>query len=163
MPPEIVQDDVVVELQYKLWSDGELVEESEEDDPLVYLHGYDNIIPGLERALRGLRVGDEKDITVTPDEAYGSRDPENVEEVSLTDLPLDFTPEEGMVLEVQDEDGNVYVAQVQQVTEETVTLDFNHPMAGKTLRFQVRITNLREPTEEELDHGHVHDGHEHEH
>lgn|SRR5690606_26775009 len=163
MPPEIVQDDVVVELQYKLWSDGELVEESEEDDPLVYLHGYDNIIPGLERALHGLRVGDEKDITVTPDEAYGSRDPENVEEVSLTDLPLDFTPEEGMVLEVQDEDGNVYVAQVQQVTEETVTLDFNHPMAGKTLRFQVRITNLREPTEEELDHGHVHDGHEHEH
>ncbi len=163
MPPEIVQDDVVVELQYKLWSDGELVEESEEDDPLVYLHGYDNIIPGLERALHGLRVGDEKDITVTPDEAYGPRDPENVEEVSLTDLPLDFTPEEGMVLEVQDEDGNVYVAQVQQVTDETVTLDFNHPMAGKTLRFQVRITNLREPTEEELDHGHVHDGHEHEH
>ena len=163
MPPEIVQDDVVVELQYKLWSDGELVEESEEDDPLVYLHGYDNISPGLERALHGLRVGDEKDITVTPDEAYGPRDPENVEEVSLTDLPLDFTPEEGMVLEVQDEDGNVYVAQVQQVTEETVTLDFNHPMAGKTLRFQVRITNLREPTEEELDHGHVHDGHEHEH
>lgn len=163
MPPEMIEDDVVVELQYQLWSDGELVEQSEENDPLVYLHGYDNIIPGLERELHGLRVGDEKDITVTPEEAYGPRDPENVEDVSLSDLPLDFTPEEGMVLEVQDEDGNVYVAQVQQVSDDSVTLDFNHPMAGKTLRFQVRITNLREPTEEELDHGHVHDGHEHEH
>lgn len=163
MAPEIVQDDVVVELQYKLWADGELVEESEADDPLVYLHGYDNIITGLEEQLAGMRVGEEKDITVDADDAYGEYDPENIETVALDDLPLDFEPEEGMVLEVQDEDGNVYVAQVEDFTDETVTLNYNHPMAGKDLRFHVRITGLREPTEEELDHGHVHSGHGHDH
>lgn len=157
MAPERIDDDVVVELQYKLWTDGELVEESESDDPLVYLHGHDNIIPGLERELYGLSIGDEKEIVVGPEDGYGDRDPENVEEVSLNELPLGFTPELGMLLEVQDEDGNVYVAQVEDVGDGTVTLDFNHPMAGKELRFQVRVTALREPTDEELEHGHVHD------
>lgn len=163
MPPQRIEEDVVVELQYKLWADGELVEESEGDDPLVYLHGHDNIIPGLERELTGLQLGDEKDISVEPDDAYGERDPENVEVVERDELPLDFEPTEGMVLEVQDEDGNVYVAQVEAIDGDTVTLDFNHPMAGKQLRFHVRVTGLREPSEEELDHGHVHTGHEHDH
>ncbi|HOA24756.1 MAG: peptidylprolyl isomerase [Aggregatilineales bacterium] len=163
MVPQRIDDDVVVELQYKLWSDGELIEESEADDPLVYLHGHDNIIPGLERELYGLSIGEEKEIVVSPEDGYGYRDPTNVEEVSLDELPLGFRPEPGMLLEVQDEDGNVYVAQVEDVGENTVTLDFNHPMAGKELRFQVRVTALREPTEEELEHGHVHDSSHHHH
>lgn len=163
MAPEIVQDDVVVELQYKLWADGKLVEESEADDPLVYLHGSDNIITGLEEQLEGMRVGEEKDIVVDADDAYGPYDNENIETIARDELPLEFEPEEGMVLEVQDEDGNVYVAQVDAFTDETVTLNYNHPMAGKDLRFEVRITGLREPTDEELDHGHVHSGHHHDH
>lgn len=162
MAPQRIDDDVVVELQYKLWADGELAEESEDDDPLVYLHGHDNIIPGLERELYGLSIGDEKEILVEPQDAYGEHDPENVEEVEREDLPLGFEPEEDMLLEVQDEDGNVYVAQVLEVTDDTVTLDFNHPMAGKQLRFEVRVTALRDATGEELEHGHVHDsGHHH--
>lgn len=164
MPPDRVEDDVVVSLQYKLWlEDGSLVEESEADDPLEYLHGHRNIIPGLERELAGLRVGDEKTVVVQPEDAYGEYDPENVGTISRSNLPPDFDVAEGMMLEVVDEDGEPFIARVAEVSEDAVTLDYNHPMAGQQLRFEVEITGLREATSVELAHGHVHDPGSHHH
>ena len=158
MPPEKIAKDVVVTLQYKLsLDDGEVVEESTADEPLVYLHGHDNIIPGLERALEGLRVGDRKVVVVEPADAYGDYDPDEVDELGIDELPPGFEPEVGMLLSVQDEEGNEFIAQVTDVTKETVTLDFNHPMAGERLHFDVEVTGLRSATPEELKHGHVHD------
>lgn len=157
MTPDRVKQDVVVSLQYKLWlDDGTLLEESEADEPLVYLHGHNNIIPGLERELTGLLVGDHKKVVVRPSDAYGEYDPENVDEVDRKDLPSNFEPQEGMLLSVQDEDGHEFYAQIVEVSDDTVVLDFNHPMAGETLHFDVTVTGVREPTPEELDHGHVH-------
>jgi FKBP-type peptidyl-prolyl cis-trans isomerase SlyD len=162
MPPQQIEDNVVVTLQYKLWlDDGEMVEESDADDPLMYLHGHDNIIPGLERALQGMRVGDKKRIVVEPEDAYGEYDPDDVEELALSALPPELNPEVGMVLAMEDSEGHEFEAVVTDLDEDTITLDFNHPMAGERLTFDVTITELREASKEELDHGHVHSGHHH--
>jgi FKBP-type peptidyl-prolyl cis-trans isomerase SlyD len=162
MPPQEIAKNVVVSLHYKLrLDDGSLVEETEADDPLVYLHGHDNIIAGLERELEGLRVGDQKKVVVEPDDGYGEYDPDDVEEINLADLPPDLALEVGMLLAVEDEAGNEMVAEVAEIGDETVTLDFNHPMAGEMLAFEVTITDLRDATEEELAHGHVHDDDHH--
>ncbi len=157
MTPDQVAKDVVVSLQYKLWlDDGTLAEESETDDPLVYLHGHDNIIPGLERELAGLRVGDSKTVVVEPEDGYGEYDPDNTDEISRSDLPGDFEPEIGTLLSIEDGQGNEFVAEIAEISDDTILLDFNHPMAGETLRFDVTISALRPATPEELAHGHAH-------
>jgi FKBP-type peptidyl-prolyl cis-trans isomerase SlyD len=159
MSHNTISHDVVVTLHYRLTlDDGSLVEESSADDPLSYLHGYDNIIPGLEEALDGMSIGEKKLVVVEPDDAYGEYDPDEVVEVDRADLPPDLQPEIGMMLAVPDEDGDHDVAQVTEVEADYITLDFNHPLAGQRLHFDVTIAELRDPTAEELEHGHVHDG-----
>ena len=158
MPHHVIGQDVVVTLQYRLTlDDGELVEETAEDDPLIYLHGHENIIPGLEDALAGMSVGEQKQVTVEAADAYGEYDPDEVEEVSRSDLPSDLQPEVGMLLALRDEHDNQDIALVTEVEEDAITLDFNHPLAGQRLHFDVTISELRDPTDEELAHGHVHD------
>jgi len=162
--PDKVAKNVVVSVQYKLWLDDEntLIEESDSDDPMVYLHGHDNIITGLERALEGLKVGDRKTVRLSAEDAYGEYDSEGVEVLDRAQLPPDLEPEEGMLLQIIDDDGGETVAEIVEVTDETITLDFNHPLAGEALRFEVEVTGLRSPTPEELAHGHVHQhGHHH--
>lgn len=162
MTPERIAQDVVVSLHYKLrLDDGNLVEESETDDPLVYLHGHQNIIPGLESALGGMAVGEKKMVTVEAADAYGEYDSDDVESVPRSQLPKDFDPVVGEMISVRDQEGNPYFAQVAEVGTDEIMLDFNHPMAGKRLHFEVTITTLRAATAEELEHGHVHDGHHH--
>lgn len=161
MSHNVVGQDVVVTLHYRLTlDDGSLVEESTADDPLTYLHGYDNIISGLEEALDGMSIGEKKQVVVEPDDAYGEYDPDEVVEVDTTDLPEGLQPEIGMMLAVPAEDGEHDIAQVIEIETDYVTLDFNHPLAGKRLHFDVTIAELRDPTAEELEHGHVHDGEE---
>lgn len=161
--PDKIADDVVVSMQYRLWLDDadELIEETEAGEPLMYLHGHQNIIPGLESALAGRGVGDKLTVVVNPDEAYGEYDEEDVDEIPLDGLPDELTPELGMVLEVVDEDDNAFLAEIVELTDEVAVLDFNHPLAGEVLRFEVEVTALRDPTPEELEHGHVHDGDHH--
>jgi FKBP-type peptidyl-prolyl cis-trans isomerase SlyD len=164
MAPERVQDDVVVTLQYKLrLDDGTLVEESEPDDPLVYLHGHDNIIPGLEKALDGMKVGETKTVVVEPEEGYGDYDPDDIGRISREGLPDDFAPEVGMLIPIIDEEGSEAEVLIVEMDEEDIVVDFNHPMAGERLHFEVEITDLREATAEELDHGHAHVGDDFEH
>ncbi len=155
--PDTVQNQLVVSIAYTLrLADGEVVDASDADEPLEYLHGASNIIPGLERALTGMRVGESKQVRVAPADGYGEYDPEDVEEVDRADFPADLPLQVGMVLEIDDEDGYVSEATVRAVTPRTVTLDYNHPLAGKELMFDVEVVGIREATEEELAHGHAH-------
>jgi FKBP-type peptidyl-prolyl cis-trans isomerase SlyD len=154
--PNQVADDVVVSIDYTLTVDGEVVDSTEGDEPLQFIQGHQNIIPGLEKELTGMKIGDNKKVVVPPDEAYGEVDPENIIEVPRDEFPSEIPLESGTELEVKNSDGEVLTATISGVTSSTVKLDFNHPLAGKLLTFDVTIIDLREPTEEELTHGHVH-------
>lgn len=154
--PREVADDVVVSIDYTLTVDGEVVDTTEGDEPLQFLQGHQNIIPGLEHELTGMKIGDSKQVVVPPTEAYGEVDPENIIEVPRTEFPPEIPLEPGTELEVKNADGEVLSATIAEITGDTVKLDFNHPLAGKQLTFDVKIVDLRTATEEELAHGHVH-------
>lgn len=156
MTTDKITDGVVVSLSYVLTVDGQVVSQTEADEPLEYLHGAENIIPGLEAALVGKRVGDKVNVTLPPDDAYGEYDEDEIEEIDRDEMPEAEILEEGMLVEVEDEDGFVYVATVTSLTDDTVTLDFNPPLAGKTLTYDVEVLSIREANEDELAHGHPH-------
>mgnify|MGYP001216164047 CR=1 FL=1 len=156
MEMEKITDGKVVTLSYVLTADGEEVARTEDGDPLEYLHGAEDILPGLETALEGKAVGDKFTVTLAPDDAYGDYDEDDIEEVDKSDIPNVDELELGMMVEVEDEDGYSYMAYVAEIGDDVVTLDFNHPLAGKTLTYEGQIISVRAATEEELDHGHVH-------
>ena len=151
-----ITDGLVVSLNYVLTVDGETLAQTDADDPMEYLHGAEEILPGLERALDGKQVGDKFSVTLQPEDAYGDYDDEDVEEIDRADIPNVEELEIGMVVEVEDEDGYAYMAQVREIGEKVVTLDFNPPLAGKTLTYDVEVVAIREATAEELEHGHSH-------
>lgn len=158
-----VQAGRVVAMDYTLHVDGEKIDSSEGREPLEYLHGAGNIIPGLEREMAGMEIGESKQVVVSPADGYGESDPDAFIEIPRSEFPQDIPLELGLELQVQDPSGNPMYARIDAITDESVRLDFNHPLAGKELHFNVKIVGLREPTEEELDHGHVHSGDDHEH
>ena len=153
-----VADNVVVSLDYVLTiEDNSEIDRSEKDAPLEYLHGFNNIVTGLENELKGLKVGDEKVVIVQPSTGYGERDPDNLAEYPHDSFPPDLKLEVGEPIMMRDkESGDSFQAYVTEVRADLVVLDFNHPLAGETLHFHVKIAGLREPTSEELAHGHVH-------
>ena len=162
MSKDSVQDGVVVSMEYTLRVDGEVIDSSEGQEPLQFLTGYGNIIPGLEREMMGMKVGESKDVVVLPSEAYGEYDDEAFMDVPRNEFPKDMSVEEGLELNVRDDQGQSRYARVDSVQDDTVRLNFNHPLAGDELHFSVKVVNLREPTDEELEHGHVHAaGHHH--
>jgi FKBP-type peptidyl-prolyl cis-trans isomerase SlyD len=156
MTPNSIADGVVVTMAYILEVDGQVIAQTENDDALEYLHGAQNIVPGLEAALTGKKVGDKMSVTLAPEDAYGEYDPDDVDELPREELAHMTDLEAGMAIEVEDEEGDVYVAFVREITAETVLIDFNPPLAGKTLTYHVEVLSMREATEEELQHGHVH-------
>jgi FKBP-type peptidyl-prolyl cis-trans isomerase SlyD len=146
-----VADDLVVSLDYTLrLDDGELVATSDGTGPLEFLQGRGQIVPGLERALHGMAVGDEKDVVVAPGDGYGVRDPDALQLVPHDAFPPDMTLEPGMGLRMRDGLGQVVVAHVTEVRPDGVMLDLNHPLAGETLHFHAKISGLRPATSEEL-------------
>ena len=155
--PTVVADDVVVSLEYTLTVDGEVVDSTEGIEPISFLQGYENIIPGLERELYGLKVGDSKKVHVTAKDAYGEIDPEAVVDVPRKDIPKDIPLKPGVELQVTNEDGELLDAVIVSVAKDMVRLDFNHPLAGKDLNFDITVVELREAEPEELEHGHVHE------
>ena len=161
MSKDSVQKDVVVSMEYTLQVDGEEIDSSKGQDPLQFLVGYGNIISGLEREMMGMKVGDSKDVVIQPEDAYGEYDEEAFMDVPRGQFPQDMPVEEGLELSVRDDEGQSRYARIDTVEGDTVTLNFNHPLAGDELHFNVKVVNLREPTEEELEHGHVHDGGHH--
>ncbi|HSM54551.1 MAG TPA: peptidylprolyl isomerase [Candidatus Sulfomarinibacteraceae bacterium] len=153
-----VQDDIVVGLDYVLrLDDGEVVDSSQGRDPLEFIQGRGQIITGLEQELYGMGVGDEKSVRVEAGEAYGEYDDERLQNVPRDAFPDDMELEEGMSVRMRDSNsGNLFDAYIDEVGEDSVVLDFNHPLAGETLHFDVKISSLRQASDEELDHGHVH-------
>lgn len=153
----------VVSFHYKLKnSAGEQLESSFGSEPLMFLEGVGQIIPGLEEAIKSLKAGDKKVITVKAAEAYGEVEPEMIVEVPKDRLPKKDV-EVGDRFHADAGDGHAQVVQVTKVTDTHVTIDGNHPLAGQDLTFEVEIDSTREATKEELSHGHAHGpgGHNH--
>lgn len=152
-----VEDKKVVFIHYTLTNDeGEVLDKSEGDDPLFYLHGYDNIVPGLERELTGMEVGDKKKVTVAPEDGYGEIAGPGEQEFGLDAFPPDVNLEPGMDFHAQLEDGAFITFWVTRVTDTAVFMDTNHPLAGSTLHFDVEVTRIRDAVPVEIDHGHPH-------
>jgi len=158
-----VGKDAVVYISYSLKDDyGEILDSSEGQDDLTYLHGHDNIVAGLEEALDGKSVGDSVITSVSPEKGYGIRNDGLVFQMSRDKLPGEEI-ELGTQFTAQDKDGNQQAVTVVEITDENVTLDGNHPLADQTLHFDVTVNDIREAEAVELDHGHVHDPDHHHH
>jgi len=143
-------------MDYALRSDeGSLIDQSQPGQPLSYLHGHKNIIPGLESALEGKSVGDEVEVRVSPEEGYGEPNPALEQVVPKERFQGIENIEVGMQFQASTDQGPVSV-RVVDVGDEDVTVDGNHPLAGKHLNFNVTVQDIRSATEEELAHGHVH-------
>lgn len=157
-----VTDGIVVSLDYTLrLDDGEIIDASEQE-PLEFLQGYNQIIPGLERALAGMKVGESKEVIVAAADAYGEEDEDAYQLVERTLFPPEMELEEGMQLRMRDaQSGEAVDVVIAEVNEGNVLLDFNHPLAGEELHFQVKVVGLRPATPEELAHGHAHDADDH--
>ena len=151
-----VQNDLVVTLDYKLFVEDELLESTDDGEPIQFLQGHGQIIPGLEQAVYNLKVGDTKKVVIESDDAYGEYDPESLEVAKKEEFSEEVPLDVGTFLDLRDDEDEVLSAQIVEADEETVTLDFNHPLAGKTLTFEITVTDLRPATEEELAHGHAH-------
>jgi FKBP-type peptidyl-prolyl cis-trans isomerase SlyD len=163
MATDTVQNNVVVSMEYTLHVENEEIDSSKGQDPLQFLVGHGNIISGLEREMLGMKVGESKDVVVAPAEGYGEFDEEAFMDVPRSAFPKEMEIEEGSELTVRDDSGQSRYARVDAIEGDNVVLNFNHPLAGDELHFNVTIVGLREPTPEELEHGHVHQGNGHHH
>ncbi|MCW8886280.1 MAG: peptidylprolyl isomerase [Motiliproteus sp.] len=151
-----ISDKKVASINYNLKNDaGELLDSSEGAEPLVYLQGAGNIIPGLEKALESKQVGDTLEVTIAPEEAYGPVHEEMIQTVPRDAFDGVEDIDVGMSFQAETANGPVSVVVV-GVEEDTVTVDGNHPLAGQTLHFYVEVVEVREASAEELQHGHVH-------
>lgn len=151
-----IMDGRVATIHYTLTDDdGVVIDRSTPEAPLSYLHGAGNIVPGLEQALTGKQQGDTVQADVPPEKAYGPRHEQLVQQVAKTAFPEGASVVPGMQFEARSERGPM-VVMVTEVGENQVTIDGNHPLAGRNLHFAVEVADVREPTAEELNHGHVH-------
>ena len=160
----MIKKDSVVSLSYILKNEnGEELDRFETANPLAYMHGHGQIVPGLENVLEGLAIGDKKEVTVTPQGGYGEVQPQLKMKVSRNKFPADVNIEPGMQFSSKMEDGREIPFTVQAIEDGAVMLDGNHPLAGETLHFSVEVVEVRLATAEELQHGHVHGagGHHH--
>ena len=151
-----ITDGTVVSMEYALRDDeGSVIDQSQPGQPLAYLHGHKNIIPGLESALQGKSAGDQVEVRVSPEEGYGEPNPALEQVVPKDRFQGIENIEVGMQFQASTDQGPVSV-RVVKVEDEDVTVDGNHPLAGKHLNFNVTVQDVRSATEEELAHGHVH-------
>jgi len=159
-----VGKDKVVLMHYTLKNDaGDVIDSSDGGDPLPFLQGYGNIIPGLESALEGSKVGDKLDVSIKPEEGYGERMKDAIQEIPSSALQGVDEVKVGMQLQSQDKDGNAFLVSVTKIEDDKITVDGNHPLAGQTLHFSVSIESIRKAEDEELSHGHVHADGQHNH
>ncbi|MCD4753397.1 MAG: peptidylprolyl isomerase [Anaerolineaceae bacterium] len=158
MTPTTIEKNVIVSLDYILTVDGEVADSTAGREPLPYIHGHNNLIKGLEDQLAGLKVGEKKTVVVEPEDGYGVVDPEARAEMDRSRFPEDFNFEIGKSIRLNAEDGKILTAQILEIGDDVISLDFNHPLAGKVLNFDVSINDLREATEIELAYGRVNAG-----
>lgn len=152
-----IAKDKVVTLEYVLKdAAGEVLEETEADDPFTYLHGRGQLVPGLEKRLEGMTPGQSADVVVPPDEGHGMPDPEGRFPVPRDAFPPDQELNEGDLLLGETEEGDAVPVRVVKVMGDQVLVDANHPLAGQTLHYSVKIIEVRDATPEEIAHEHVH-------
>ncbi len=154
--PLTVQADHVVLFHYVLKGDDGQVIDRSTTDPLAYLHGYSGIIPGLENAIAGKSVNDELEVTIPPAEGYGEIREDAVQSVHRREFPKDMDLQVGMPLRAEGPNGQAMSVWVEKIEGARVHITSNHPLAGKTLHFSVKVAGIREASAEELAHGHVH-------
>jgi len=160
-----ISENKVVLIHYTLKDNsGEVLDSSEGKEPLAFIQGIGNIIPGLEEELETKVVGDKISAVIAPEKGYGVRDEANIHVVPLSGFQADGEEKlvEGMQVRVETNEG-VSIADVAKIEGEEVTLDLNHPLAGETLHFDIEVVDIRDATKDELDHGHAHGpgGHHH--
>lgn len=160
----------VVSLTYELritGKDGEVIDAANENQPLDFIYGSGMMLPKFEENLTNLKADDTFDFMLKAEEGYGIRNEENVADVPMNVFQQDGKIEEGLltvgnVIPLQDQEGNRFNGQVISLTDDTVKLDFNHPLAGESLYFTGKILTVRDATKQELEHGHIHShGHDH--
>ena len=158
-----IADGLVVAFHYTLRNgEGEVIDQSQAE-PLWYLHGASNIVPGLEKQLVGKTVGDEIEAVVPPEEGYGERRDDLSQSVHRSEFPKDMELQVGMPIRAEGNNGQAMMLWIEKVEGARVTVTANHPLAGETLHFSVKIAGLREATADEVSHGHAHGpgGHHH--
>jgi FKBP-type peptidyl-prolyl cis-trans isomerase SlyD len=154
----------VVSIDYELKNDaGEVLDTSQGKQPLTYLHGVGNLVPGLERALEGKKAGDDVEVSLPPAEGYGDRDEKQIRNVPVRKLRAAKKLEVGGTYPMATDGGGGQLVKVLGLSGDYARVDLNHPLAGKTLHFKVKVVEVREATAEERAHGHVHGagGHHH--
>ncbi|MES2629426.1 MAG: peptidylprolyl isomerase [Bacteroidota bacterium] len=162
-----IEANKVVSLTYELKVDGNVVDKTDETQPLQFLYGAGQMIPGFERQLEGFETGDTYSFSVSAEEGYGEAIPEELVEIGKETFMEDGQPIPelvmGGIIHMQDNHGNRLRGEVREIKDETVIMDFNHPLAGKTLDFTGKIIEVRDADAEEIAHGHVHgpNGHHH--
>lgn len=158
-----IESQKVVTLHYTLTDEQGTVIDQSEDGSFVYMHGSNGIIPGLENALTGKKAGDELSVSVAPEDAYGERSDAMLQQVPKSMFEDQSQVEVGMQFHAQGPNGETLIVTVTEVSEENVTVDGNHPLAGVQLNFDVKVIDVRDATAEEVSHGHVHGpgGHHH--
>jgi FKBP-type peptidyl-prolyl cis-trans isomerase SlyD len=162
--PMLIAANKAVSIDYTLTNDvGEVIDSSAGGAPLVYLHGAGNIIPGLEKALEGKQPQDEVDVTIEPEDAYGEYSAEMVSTLNRSMFEGVDELEVGMQFHASAPDGQMQIVTIRDLDGDDVTVDGNHPLAGQRLNFKVKVVNVRDASEEEIAHGHVHGegGHHH--
>jgi FKBP-type peptidyl-prolyl cis-trans isomerase SlyD len=158
-----ITQDSVVTLHYTLKDDeGKVLDSSSSGEPLAYLHGHGNLVPGLERELAGKNPGDKFNVKISPADGYGELNKELVQKVPRRALKGIKNPSVGMRLHAQTAEGPQAVT-ITHIQGDMVTLDGNHPLAGMNLNFDIEVTDIRAATQEELEHGHVHGPGDHHH
>ena len=153
--PKVITDDVVVSMEYILLVDGTIIDETEEGESLNFIQGSGAIIPGLEQALYGLAVGEGKSVRVATQDAYGEYDFEQIDDIPMSEFPEEIPLEPDVELEMTDNEGDILYGRIVSVGKSRVKVDFNHPLAGKDLEFDITILALRNATPEELEQGFV--------
>lgn len=146
----------VVSIHYTLREKDEVIDSSGGDEPMEYLHGAENIVPGLEEGLTGRSVGETLRVRVEPEKGYGRRDEQAVQQVPREAFPPDAEIEIGMQFLAEGPQGERIPVWIVAESQDEVTVDANHPLAGKVLDFEVSIAGVRDATPEELEHGHPH-------
>jgi FKBP-type peptidyl-prolyl cis-trans isomerase SlyD len=154
--PTKVENDVVVSMDYTLTVEGKEYDSSKESGVIEFIQGHEHIIPGLEKEVYGMKVGERKKIRILPADGYGEIDPDMIIEIAKSEFPSEMTLLPGLEIEMEDDEGEIVDALVVSVGDEKVKLDFNEPLAGKELEFEVKIVDLRFPSQGELECGHVH-------
>jgi FKBP-type peptidyl-prolyl cis-trans isomerase SlyD len=149
----IIVDDVVVTMDYTLIVEGKQIGSSKKSGPISFVQGQQSIVPGLEKNLYEMKIGDTKEIRVSALDGYGEIDPEDFLILQKSEFSENIPMEPGTIINLRDEDGDIQKARIDSINEDEVTLNFNHPLAGKELTFQVTILDLHAATQDEIESG----------